>query len=353
MSGGLEARVRRWWRGESGWPGRLARGPASVLALAFRGLVALRNGLYDRGWLPARRAPIPVLGVGNLTVGGTGKTPVAAWFVWRLAEAGRRPALVARGYGRDELALHGRWNPSVPVLASTDRADAVRQAALRGSDVAVLDDGFQHRRLARDADVVLLAAETAFPGRMLPSGPYREPPEALGRADLVIVTRKSAPESRAVELAETVAAGWPLVGLARAFLAPAGWRHLDGSLAPPPEGPVLVATAVADPESVQVAVRAALAAEVAPGGHVPEPELVAFPDHHVFRPREVEALVSRAGSRTVVVTEKDAVKLLDHHAVLSRVRVLALDLRWEAGEDAVEALVEKVLAAPPPAAAEP
>ena len=197
MSHGFEARVRAWWRGEGGLWGGLASVLAAGPALLFGAVVRVRNALYDRGWLPARRAPLPVVSVGNLTVGGTGKTPVAAWIVRRLSERGHRPALVSRGYGRDELALHGRWNPAVPVVASPDRAGAAREAARRGADVAVLDDGFQHRRLARDADVVLLAAEERFPGRMLPAGPYREPSRALRRADLIVVTRKAAPESAA------------------------------------------------------------------------------------------------------------------------------------------------------------
>jgi tetraacyldisaccharide 4'-kinase len=339
-----EDRVRRWWRGERGVLGWALVPVALLLSAVFGGVVALKNALYDRGLLPSRQAPVPVLGVGNLTVGGTGKTPVSAWLVRRLIELGRRPALVSRGYGQDELMLHGRWNPEVPVVASRSRAEAARQAAGRGADVVVLDDGFQHRRLRRDADVVLLAAETPFPGRLLPAGPYREPAGALARARLVIVTRKSAPESRAVQLAEQVAAGWPDLPVARAVLAPDGWQRLDGTDAPAPEGPVLVATAVADPESVQATVRAALAGTVAPGQPVPLPDIEAFPDHHRFRAGELEALGRRVGDGTLVVTEKDAVKLLDVPVTLPRVLVLTLTLRWEAGEEAVEALVAEIAA---------
>jgi tetraacyldisaccharide 4'-kinase len=317
--------------------------PALGLAMVFGFLVRVRNALYDRGVLPAGRAPIPVLGVGNLTVGGTGKTPVSAWLVRRLSEAGARPALVARGYGRDELTLHARWNPGVPVVASRSRREAVRQAAARGATIAVLDDGFQHRRLARDADVVLLAAESPFPGRLLPAGPFREPARALARATLVVVTRKAAPEARAVALAEDVAARFPDLPVARAVLQAAEWQHLDGTTAPPPSAPILIATGVADPDSVVGTVRAALAAAAAPGAPVPEPALWAFPDHHEFREEDALALTRRLGEGTIVVTEKDAVKLVHFHGHLPRVRVLALELRWETGEDAVESLLARCL----------
>jgi tetraacyldisaccharide 4'-kinase len=339
----IERWIRRWWRGEAGSWGRLLLAPALGLAGLFGLLVRMRNALYDRGVLPAAVAPIPVLGVGNLTVGGTGKTPVSAWLVRRLSEAGARPALVARGYGRDELTLHARWNPGVPVVASKRRPEAVREAAAQGATIAVLDDGFQHRRLARDADVVLLAAETPFPGRLLPAGPYREPARALARATLAVVTRKAAPEARAVTLAEDVSARFPELPVARAVLQAAEWQHLDGTAAPPPSGPILIATGVADPESVVVAVRAALAAAGPPGAPVPEPALWAFPDHHEFRERDALALTSRLDEGTLVVTEKDAVKLVRFRGHLPRVRVLALELRWETGEDAVEALLARCL----------
>jgi tetraacyldisaccharide 4'-kinase len=341
----VEIWTRRWWRGEAGPSGRLLSGVAWPLEGAFRAAVRARNLLYDRGILREHRAPVPVLAVGNLTVGGTGKTPVAAWWAARLVEAGRRPALVARGYGRDELLLHARWNPAVPVVAAPDRVEGARRAAEQGADVVVLDDGFQHRRLARDVDVVLLAAETPFPGRRLPRGPYREGPSALARADLVVVTRKGAPEAEAVALAERIARRLPGTAVARAVLAPVGWQRLDGSPVPAPDAsarPVVVATAVGDPESVVATVRAALAHAAGPGEPVPAPTLRAFPDHHEFTGRDVRDLVVATRDATLVVTEKDAVKLGAWQAELVDARVLALEVRWEAGEDEVERLLGRL-----------
>jgi tetraacyldisaccharide 4'-kinase len=272
--------------------------------------------------------------VGNLAVGGTGKTPVAAWAARALAAAGLKPALLSRGYGRDELLLHHRWNPDVPVLADPDRVAAARAALAGGARAAVLDDGFQHRRLARDVDLVLVAAEDALPGRLLPRGPFREPTSALGRAHGVVVTRRTATEAEAEARAGEVAALFPALVLGRAALVPHGWQTLGGAPAPAPEGPTLAVTAVARPESFAVQLEAATGAPT---------ELLAFPDHHEFTPDDVKAMRARAGERTVVVTEKDAVKLQPYEAMLGpALRVLSLSLRWEAGEAALVGLVTAV-----------
>jgi tetraacyldisaccharide 4'-kinase len=125
----------------------------------FGGLVGARDILYDAGWLPARATPIPAVSVGNLTVGGTGKTPMAAWIARGLAARGARPAIVLRGYGDDEPLVHRVLNPEIPVVIGADRVDAVGRAAAGGATVAVLDDAFQHRRVQRAADIVLVSAD--------------------------------------------------------------------------------------------------------------------------------------------------------------------------------------------------
>ncbi len=326
MKGALHGWVRRWWRGETGAAGTLLDVLTLPLELVWRGGVAVA------GW--AHRA-IPVEGlrvvsVGNLAVGGTGKTPLAAWACRLLVEAGERPALVTRGYGRDELLLHRRWNPAVAVVADPDRVAAAREARAGGATVAVVDDGFQHRRLARDVDVVLLAAEDPFPGKLLPRGPYREPPGALERADVVVVTRRTSASQVARALADEVRRRHPGLPVARAALTPGGWAALDGGPAPAPEGDVLVATGVARPEAVR-----AHAAEQGGAGA----ELLAFPDHHEFTAEDARRIRARAGDRTVVVTEKDAVKLEPLAELLGPCRVLVQDLRWEEGGDLVRSLL--------------
>ncbi len=158
--------------------------------------VALRNRRFDR---PAARTtlPIPVISVGNITVGGTGKTPMVIDLVERLDLAGRSVAVISRGYGtpseepNDEERLIRKRCPSAVCLSDPDRVRAGERAHLVfGADVIVLDDGFQHRRLDRALDIVLIDATCPFGhGHLLPRGLLREPPSALRRADVVVLSR--------------------------------------------------------------------------------------------------------------------------------------------------------------------
>lgn len=346
---GIEDWVRRWWAGQAGWPGRMASIGFLPAEGLFRWSAAARNRLFDLGVFGVQRAAIPVLSVGNLTVGGTGKTPIVGWFMAQLVAAGASPAVVARGYGRDELMLHRRWHPGRPVIGHRDRVEGVRRAAGEGADLAVLDDGFQHRRLHRDVDVVLVAAETPFPGRRLPRGPYREGPGSLGRADLAVVTRKTATAAQAEGVARTIRARHPGLAVARVVLRAGGWQALDGSPTTPPSGPAVVLTAVAQPETVR-----ALAASALDGSgleistrEAPARELVlaAFPDHYDFTDSEVRDVV--AGGHSLVVTEKDAVKLAELGPALEgvSVHVLTLEVVWEEGEAEARAAVARLLGA--------
>jgi tetraacyldisaccharide 4'-kinase len=336
----LEAAVRRWWGGAGGAGGAALSAAALPLELLFRVAVAGRSAAYGARALRAVRAPAPVISVGNLTVGGTGKTPVVAWLVRVLLASGRRPAVALRGHGRDERLLHARWNPTGRVQVDKDRVRAARAAAAAGADVVVLDDGFQHRRLARDLDLVLIAAEQPFPGPLLPRGPYREPPRALARADWVIVTRRVASADDARRVAAAVRREAPRVPIALARLAPDGWQSLTGTAVGPPGGDVLAVAGVAGPEAFAELVRGATGARV---------ELLDFPDHHEFTPEDVERVRRVAAGRPVVVTEKDAVKLGSLAGLLPDVRVLTLAVEIEEGEDALLAALLRAAAQSGPA----
>ncbi len=173
---------------------------------AYRAAIAWRNRRYDA----ARAAPTsagiaridrPVISVGNLTAGGTGKTPHVMWIVEQLLESGHKPVIAMRGYkapsgrpGDEEQEYRDRFDDSVPVLAQPRRARALREFFARHEnttfDCVILDDGFQHRQVARDLDLVLIdATQPTFTDRLLPAGRLREPLASLRRADAVIVTR--------------------------------------------------------------------------------------------------------------------------------------------------------------------
>ncbi len=173
------------------------------LSLAYSAAARIRAGCYRRGILRVRRLPGRVISVGNLTLGGTGKTPVVLWIAEQLAAEGKRPAILTRGYRRtrspdargepqsDEVALlRNRLNGKVQMGVAANRYEKGLALARHGVEWFVLDDGFQHLELARDVDIVLLDATDPFGGgRTLPAGRLREPISALKRADVVLITR--------------------------------------------------------------------------------------------------------------------------------------------------------------------
>src|SRR5690606_8382252 len=250
------------------------------------------------------------------------------WVVHRLIELGLRPAVALRGYGGDEALLHRRWYPDVPVCVDADRVRAVTEARERGADVVVVDDGFQHRRLARDLDLVLLATEDGFPGRALPRGPYREPAGSLARADGIVLTRRLASVERARSLADVVRTESSTPVLGCVHIRPGAWLDLRGRSASAPDGDVLVTSAVARPAGVEAAVREALP----PGTGV---EALVFGDHHAYTGQDLSDIRRAAAGRTIVVTEKDAVKLEPLAAASTPVRVLGSEIAWDWGEDAM------------------
>lgn len=300
------------------WYGRgvlptICRLGLTPLALVFGAIVARRTARFDRGdgVLPTA---LPSVSIGNLTVGGTGKTPFAAWCVGALRHAGGHPAVIMRGVGDDEWRVHALLNPEVPVVKNPDRRDGVREAASQGADLAVLDDAFQHRRAARDADVVLVSADRwGGTPRLLPAGPFREPLRALRRASLVVVTVKDphrAPVQQTRAAVEQAAPGVPVVVVE---LRRGGLRRVsagDGAVSAeePMEEPVealrdatvLAVSAIGHPEPFERVI----------ADHARACTVMRFPDHHPFRAADVQRILHASeGAQRVVCTLKDAVKL--------------------------------------------
>jgi tetraacyldisaccharide 4'-kinase len=292
-----------WWgRGSGARAMRAALAPAS---LAFGAIVRVRNAMYDRRIFPQRTPRIPALSVGNLTVGGTGKTPVSSWLASQLQTRGMHPAIVLRGYGDDEPLVHARLTPNLPVVANADRLEAISHAADAGADVAVLDDGFQHRRVARAGDVVLVSADSPHaPVRMLPSGPYREGFSALDRASLVIVTRKAASLTEARAVAAKVAIGSPEVPVAIVHLALDALRFEGRRPAP--------LASIGDRRVLAIAGvgnAAAFGDQLRQAGAIVR--MRAFADHHPFSEADAKALARDLEADEIALcTLKDAVKLL-------------------------------------------
>lgn len=315
--------------GAAGAVARTAMIPASWL---FGAAAAGHHALYDRGLRPVERVPVPVFSVGNLRVGGSGKTPFAAWLVERLLERGRRPGLLHGGYADDEPALHRLWHPDVPVFVGRERAVSARRAAEAGCDALVLDDAFQHRRLHRDADIVLLAAEHAQEKpRPLPAGPWREPLRALGRADLLVITRKTADADAAAALGDRLGREHG-VPWAAVHLRPGPLQALarpEGAT-----GEVLAVAALADPEPFFRNLE---------GQGVRLAGVLRFPDHHVYSAADVVRIRAAAAGRPVATTAKDAVKL---GALMRGDELLVLEqsVVVERGARELDSLLDRVLA---------
>jgi tetraacyldisaccharide 4'-kinase len=282
------------------------------LGLAYLAAADVRNYLFDRGTLGTTRARIPVLSVGNLTVGGTGKTPLSAWIANELRRRGAAPAIVMRGYGGDETLVHRVLAPGTPVIVSSLRVSGVERAATElGCDVAVLDDAFQHRSIARDVDIVLLGAEeTVRPRRGLPAGPWRERLENVKRATLAVITRKTATDKDLNTVMQLIVRYAPKLPVAVARLQPSDLVEVDsqGSLNGAGSAPfsamqkesVLAIAAIGNGRAfVQQIERGSAAMSAA-----------LFRDHHAFSDAEIGLLARRARSvDRVVCTLKDAVKL--------------------------------------------
>ncbi|MBL4848116.1 MAG: tetraacyldisaccharide 4'-kinase [Planctomycetes bacterium] len=329
MSASKESPVEEWYlalvRGERrGLVAALLRGILWLCSWPFRLVIAVRALCFRLGVFGTTRAFVPVISIGNLTTGGTGKTPLVIALCRGLEARGERVGVLARGYGaprdgdlNDELRLIQREVPDAILAPGKNRAVRAGQATGKGATILVLDDGFQHRRLGRDLDVVLLDATSPWGGgHLLPRGLLREPPSALRRADAVVLTRAelSSP-SQLAALEETLRAKGYRGPVFRMTLNPSRLVAIgpQGSEERPLETlrdlPVVLACGIGNPRAF-----AATAASLGARTNLIE----AFADHHAYTPADlhaIEDLAIRRAVEHVLITDKDAVKLASLLAV--------------------------------------
>jgi tetraacyldisaccharide 4'-kinase len=304
------------------------------LAAIYGGVVGARNALYDRRLFRARALQGPVISVGNLSAGGTGKTPFVILLCELLKSRGIKFDVLSRGYGRktrgvrvvepggfprdfgDEPLLMAR-RLEVPVLVGEDRYEAGRFAESRfGPQLHLLDDGFQHRGLARDFDIVLVTPEDAR-DRLLPAGRLREPLRALERADAVVLASGAAPESFA--LVDKIV-----------------WRVRRGIVPKSvPERPI-VFCGIARPQNFLLQLRAA--------GIDPVAEAF-FRDHHSYTEKDIRDLLQlrqRSDAGGFVTTEKDAVNLGAYLGALAPLAVIPLKMELADATNAVDTMLRVI-----------
>jgi tetraacyldisaccharide 4'-kinase len=360
-----EVLLRRYWE-DPDTP--VVTAGLAALSVAYRAALAVRDRAYRWRLLHTGRLPCPVVSVGNLTLGGSGKTPTVELVVRTLQELGAVPAVVSRGYGRvtrgvhvvadregirvdahtagDEPLLLAERLPGVAVMVGENRYEAGRVAVERlGATALVLDDGFQHRTLAKDLEILVVQGRAPWGNaRVFPRGMLREPLAALARAHAIVVTNPAGPAP--VEA---------VTGMVRRFnptaaVLAASYHHQDaletlsGRRVPVAElaGRRLMAFAgLGSPEGFADTLDAAGIRRVA---------FAEFPDHHWFTPADLRELVQdarAAGAEGLITTEKDWVRLRDLPPSPLPLWVLPVRLVLKSGQDHWSRLLAGVLAAAP------
>jgi tetraacyldisaccharide 4'-kinase len=360
----IERIFRRIWYDGGNGPGMtclfLFMAPFSLL---YGLITGLRNKLFHLGLLKSVRLPCRVISVGNLSVGGTGKTPMVIQLAGMLRDRGYRPVVLSRGYGGtsknpvnvvskgtqllmnqdeagDEPVLIAKSATGIPVLTGPRRVLTGDWAIKNlNADVLILDDGFQHRHLSRDIDIVLLNAASPFGnGHLLPGGPLREPSSALKRADIIIAmgTYDDVATPRPIMLSAGVHA--PVF---KCYYQPRNLLHGDRETAFPPEllkGKKICAFAgIGNPMAFEKTL-AALGADVA--------VFIPFPDHHRYTEQDVRLINEKARqyrAEMIVTTEKDKVKLERFDVFHSGIYALRIEMEFLSGrEDFERRLLEKI-----------
>jgi tetraacyldisaccharide 4'-kinase len=331
-----------------GLTGPILRGVLRIVESPYSLVVGLRNRRYDLGRANVERVSVPVLSVGNLTLGGTGKTPLVKWLARRMTARGAQPAIVSRGYRsvngkpNDEALELRQALPDVPHVQNADRVAAARAAIeYHCCNVILLDDGFQHRRLARDLDIVLLDALEPFGfEHVFPRGMLREPLSGLQRADIVCLSRADAvsPEERQ-GIRSRVAAIAPQVAWCEVSHSPSGLANANGqsqSIASLKGRRVAAFCGIGNPAGFRHTLETA-------GG-----EIVAwreYLDHHAYTEADLAGLAKlaeRARAEIVVCTHKDLVKIARPSLGELPLAAVVIEIEFLAGQNVMEEAVRKV-----------
>jgi tetraacyldisaccharide 4'-kinase len=330
------------------WPG-LQRGGLRLASVPYGWAARLRNWLYDRGWKPGVCVPVPVVSVGNLTLGGTGKTPCVEYVARHYRERDLRVAILSRGYGsqggvNDEALVLEQNLPDVPHLQGADRAVLARAAVEElESEVLVLDDGFQHRRLARDLDLVLVDATDPWgQGRLFPRGLLREPRSGLRRAGVVVLTRcdqvDAEDRQRLRETAARLAPDAPVVETTHRPLALVNGDGAEESLDLLAGRSAAAFCGIGNPEAFR---------QTLLGLGAPLSAFRTFPDHHPYTRADVEDLRAWARQQpaeaVVLTTQKDLVKLRLTQLGGRPLWALRIGLRVETGRESLDGKLQSVV----------
>ncbi len=330
--------VIRWLWTSDRLDARLGRTALLPVAALWWVVGRFRAWAYRVGLFASHPLPLPSVAIGNLSVGGSGKTPLAGWVAAHYTARGWRPGILLRGVGGDEVLEHRERLPEAIVEPDPDRVRAAHRAVAAGAEVLVLDDAYQRLDTRRDCNLCVISAETTHTAPwVLPAGPWREDHGALGRADGLIITRKRADLAVAEALADRLAArvDGPV---AIASLLPVRLEGLRSGTAHPIDllagRRVIAACAIADPTT--------FAKQLQRAGALVQVE--SWQDHHAFEAEDIAWLlhaVTRADF--VVMTAKDAVKVRPLWPTQAPEPLVArLGITFDRGEDALRAMLDRV-----------
>ncbi len=321
-----------------------------LLTPVYWGVVAGRNCLFDTGLKRTHDVDVPIVSVGNITTGGTGKTPVVAWVAEWLKSRGVHVCLVSRGYraldaaGNDEQRVLEQLCPGVPHVQNRDRVAAAQHAVKQyKAEVLVLDDGFQHRRLHRDLDIVLLDATNPWGyGYLLPRGLMREPRSALRRANVVVLTRVDQVDQGALVTLREEVQRETQAPVTEVTFRPIFLRSLTGETASVESlvnERVFAFCGIGNPKGFRRTLRDT-------GVSITDDAFRPFVDHHHYTQREFEQLVTDAisqGATALVTTQKDLVKLDSAWSMTLPVWAVVIGAEVVAGRTALEAVLMSVV----------
>ncbi len=325
----------------------LLRGPAAV----YSGIIRFRNFLYSTGLLKSHRVQAVVISVGNITVGGTGKTPLVIWLCKYLKEKNIRCAILTRGYKTkknescDEPAVLARSCHDTAVAVNADRLAGAKEAIRKaGAEVLIMDDGFQHRRLKRDLDIVTIDSTEPFGyGRMLPAGLLREPLAGMKRASAAIITRCTlAEESKLAEIEIKLLEINPNIIIARTTHEPISARGADDveiGIEELGKKTVFAFCGIGNPEAF-FGTLANLKLNIA-GTKV-------YDDHYRYTSDDIRDIYEEArynDAEIILTTQKDWTKMVHRLPTEKDITFayLAVELKFIRGEDEIRQLIESTL----------
>ncbi|MEA2013905.1 MAG: tetraacyldisaccharide 4'-kinase [Thermodesulfobacteriota bacterium] len=338
--------------------------PLYLISMLYGGIIHLRNRSYDSGLFTVKKLDKKVIGVGNITVGGTGKTPMVIMLAKFLKDKGYSPAILSRGYGGkqkkqvniisdgekvyinyqqagDEPVLIAKSVRDIPVITGKNRYQTGRYAIDHfGTDILILDDAFQHRALFRDIDIVLLDDEKPFGnGFVIPRGELRETVDALRRADIIVRTGIGEQRSGDREIGiRGHESGPPIFQACRRPVSLIGGEAGDASSLDYLYGKKIIAFAgIARPDSFKKTIESV-------GGEVIV--FLSFPDHHVYTQGDLIKIrkeASQCSAQVILTTEKDGIKLIDYSDFLRDIYLLRIEMEVSTSRGEFEDIVLKKL----------